>query len=149
MKKLLSLLVLAMVSIATLPVQAATSTGNFDVKINLTSACVYTKTTDLQFNYTSFQTAIQPQTTTGAFTVQCTNSLPYTLALDNLSVTDLAVSLAYTLALSAAGATGTGLAQSYTVTGSMVAGQAGTCATTAACTNTSSTNKQRTLTITY
>ena len=149
MKKLLSLFALAMVSVATLPVQAATATGTFDVKINLTSACVYAKTADLQLNYTSFQAVAATQTTSGAFTVQCTNTLPYTMALDTLSVTDQALNLAYTLVLSAAGGTGSGTAQPYTVTASMAAGQSGTCATTAVCANTTSTNKLRTLTITY
>ena len=151
MKKLLSFFVLATVGIATLPVQAATSTGNFDVNINLTSACIYAKTADVVFNYTSFQAVAQTQTTAGGFTVRCTNLLPYTMALDLLgSYTDATVNLAYTLALSASGGTGNGSAQAYTVTGSMVAGQAGNCVTLGgACTNLANAAKQRTLTITY
>ena len=151
MKKLLSLLALAMVSVATLPVQAATATGNFDVNINLTSACIYTKTSDVAFSYTSFQATAQAQTTAGGLTVKCTNLLPYTLALDTAgSYTDLAVNLAYTLALSAAGGTGNGADQTYSVTGSIPANQSGNCATLGgACNNSSSTNKQRTLTISY
>ena len=151
MKKLLSLFALAMVSAITLPVQAATVTGNFDVNISLTSACIYTKTSDVSFSYTSFQTSAQAQSTAGAFTVKCTNLLPYTLALDAAgSYTDAAVNLAYTLALSAAGGTGNGTAQTYSVTGSIPANQPGNCATTGgACTNSASANKTRTLTITY
>lgn len=150
MNKLLSLIALALISVATLPVQAATATGQFDVTINLTSSCRYVKTSDVTFNYTSFQAAAQAQTTAGGFTVQCTKTLPYTLALDSTSVTDDAVDLAYTLALSAAGGTGNGNAQAYSVTGSIAAGQAGQCATAGgACSNTAATNKTRTLTITY
>lgn len=150
MNKLLSLIAAALVSLATLPAHALTATGQFDVTINLTSTCRYVKTSDVVFNYTSFQAAAQAQTTAGGFTVQCTNMLPYTLALDSTSVTDDAVDLAYTLALSAAGGTGNGATQAYSVTGSMVAGQAGRCATAGgACSNTAATNKTRTLTITY
>ena len=59
------------------------------------------------FNYTSFQTAAATSTG-GGFNVRCTNSLPYTLALNNSGVTDDAVNLAYTLSLSAASGTGNG-----------------------------------------
>ena len=150
MKKILALVSLA-ASLATLSltVQAATSTGTFNVLINLTSACVYTKTADVTFNYTSFQ-GTAATAVAGGFTLQCSNTLPYTLALDATSVTDQATNLAYTVALSAASGTGTGIAQAYSVTGSMASGQAGTCATAGgSCTNSASTNKTRTLTITY
>ena len=103
----------------------------------------------MTFNYTSFQAAAATATA-GGFTLQCSNTLPYTLALDFTSVTDQATNLAYTVALSAAGGTGTGIAQSYSVTGSMASGQAGTCAALGgSCTNATSTNRTRTLTITY
>ena len=151
LNKLILAAALGVAGVATLPAQAATATGNFDVNINLTSACIYAKTSDVQFNYTSFQSTVQAQTTAGGFTVKCTNLLPYTMALDSAgSYTDAAVNLAYTLALSAAGGTGNGAAQAYSVTGAMAANQSGNCATVGgACTNASSTNKQRTLTITY
>lgn len=151
MKKLALVTALALTAMLTAPAQAATTTGNFDVTIALTSACIYAKTSDVAFTYTSFQTTAQAQTTSGGFTVRCTNTLPYTMALDAAgSYTDEATNLAYTLALSAASATGNGLAQTYSVTGSIAANQAGNCATLGgACTNASSTNKQRTLTITY
>lgn len=150
MKKILALVALA-ASMATLSLnaQATTSTGTFNVLINLTSACVYTKTADVTFNYTSFQAAAATASS-GGFTLQCSNTLPYTLALDATSVTDQATNLAYTVALSAASGTGTGIAQAYSVTGSMASGQAGTCAAAGgSCTNSTSTNKTRTLTITY
>ena len=151
MKKLAFVAALALTAMITAPTQAATATGNFDVTIALTSACIYAKTSDVAFLYTSFQSTAAAQTTSGGFTVRCTNTLPYTMALDTAgSYTDQATNLAYTLALSAAGAIGNGLAQTFSVTGSIAAGQAGTCAVLGgACTNSLSTNKQRTLTITY
>ena len=150
MKKIVALIALA-ASLATLSfnAQAASSTGTFNVVINLTSACVYAKTADVTFNYTSFQAAAATATA-GGFTLQCTNTLPYTLALDATSVTDTITNLAYTVALSAASGTGTGIAQTYSVTGSMASGQAGTCATAGgSCNNSGAGNKTRTLTITY
>lgn len=137
--------------------QAATAAGNFDVVLNLTSKCEINSTagatgaviSPLTMNYTSFQTTAASGST--SFNVRCTNSLPYTVALDAAGaagVTDDAVGLAYTLSLSAASGTGTGVDQPITVNGSMIAGQAGTCAL-ASCTNAAATNKQRTLTISY
>lgn len=150
MKKLILVIALGLAAIATMPAQAATATGQFDVTINLTSACKYTKTSDVVFNYTSFQAGAQAHTTAGAFTIQCTKTLAYAMALDSTAVTDNAVDLDYTLALSAASGTGNGATQAYTVTGSMAANQAGKCSTVGgACTNGASTNKTRTLTITY
>lgn len=151
MKKLALVTALALTAMITAPAQAATSTGTFDVAITLTSACIYAKTSDVAFTYTSFQAGAQAQTTSGGFTVRCTNTLPYTMALDALgSYTDQATNLAYTLALSAAGATGIGTAQTFAVTGSIAGGQGGNCSTAGGvCTNALSTNKLRTLTITY
>ncbi len=147
MKKLLLIALLGFVGAGTGVANAATAIGNFNVNITLTSVCQVTSTADINFTYSSFQVGASAGTG-GAFSVQCTNSLPYTIALDQTSVTDDAVNLAYTLGLSAAGGTGNGAAQAYSVTGSMAAAQAGTCAT-ASCTNAAATNKQRTLTITY
>lgn len=151
MKKLTLIAALSLAVLASATAHAATATGNFDVNITLTSACVYAKTSDVDFAYTSFQVAAQAQTTSGGFTVKCTNTLPYTLALDAAgSYTDAATNLAYTLSLSSTGATGNGAAQAYSVTGSIAGGQGGDCATAGGvCTNSGSANKQRTLTITY
>lgn len=95
----------------------------------------------LTLNYTSF--ALAPQTATMNFTVDCTRGTSYTLALSQTSGTLLGLN--YTLGLSSAGATGDGLAQPYTVTGTIAAGQAGTCATSS-CT---ATQTGVTVTITY
>lgn len=139
---------------ASVNAQAATATGNFNVTISLTSKCEINSTeastgaviSDLALAYSSFQTSAATGST--SFNVRCTNNLPYTLALDLTSVTDQALNLDYTLALDSSSGTGNGSNQLFTVNASMAAGQVGNCAT-ASCTNAASTNKQRTLTITY
>ena len=97
-KKIILVAALFLAGVAALPTFAATAApGNFDVSISLTSACAYSKTTGVSFNYVSFQTAAQAQTTAGAFMVKCTNSLPYTLSLDgSSSYTVAALNLTYT-----------------------------------------------------
>ncbi|MFC5520715.1 spore coat protein U domain-containing protein [Polaromonas jejuensis] len=99
----------------------------------------------LTLAYTSF--APTNQTATMNFTVDCTRNTTYTLALSLTSGTLLGLN--YTLALSPSGGppaiVGSGLAQPYTVTGTIAAGQAGTCAT-GTCT---ATKTGVTLTVTY
>lgn len=149
MRKLLSTAALGMLALSGLlsaPAHGATATANFNVLINLTSACQLSTPADLSFSYTSFQAAAATGNST--FNVKCTNTLPYALSLDLASVTDAATNLTYTLALSGATAAGTGIDQPITVTGTMALGQGGSCAT-ATCNNSSSVNKQRTLTVTY
>lgn len=154
MKKLLITLLSLLGLTFTITGHAATAAGNFNVALTLNSKCEINSTnaatgaliTDLALTYTSFQTTAATGST--SFNVRCTNTLPYTLALDNTSVLDNALDLTYTLSLSAASGTGTGADQPITVNGSISSGQAGTCAT-ASCTNATATNKQRTLTITY
>lgn len=157
MKKLILVIALGFAAIATLPAQAATATGAFDVVINLTSKCEINSTNastgavinNVVFNYTSFQTTAATSTG-GGFNVRCTNSLPYGLSLSGATATDTALNLDYVLTLSATTGTGNGSDQAFTVNGSMVAGQAGTCSTSAStCNNSSATNKTKTLTITY
>ncbi|MCW5651681.1 MAG: hypothetical protein KIS62_18190 [Ramlibacter sp.] len=146
MKKLVLVAALGLAAVG-MSAQAATATGNFDVTINLTSACEIQTSPTAAFTYTSFQSTAA--TFSSSFNVRCTNTLPITsITLDSTSVTDDATNLAYTLALSGVPAAGTGAAQSVSITGSMAANQSGTCAT-ATCTNAAATNKQRTLTITY
>jgi hypothetical protein len=129
-----------------IPVAQATDTApaSFNVTVNLTSGCAVTSApTDVAFSYTSFQGAAATSTG-GAFSVRCTSTLPYTMALDATAGT--VIGLNYTLALSAAGGTGAGLtAANYTVNGTMASGQSGTCGTTAVCTG----SQARTLTVTY
>jgi spore coat protein U-like protein len=121
------------------------TTPSFNVTVNLTSACTITTPAAVAFNYTSLQTSpASPTAGSGAFSVTCTNSLPYTLALNSTSGTFATVGLNYTLSLSAAGGTGNGSAQSYSVGGSIAANQSGNCAV-ASCSDTAT----HTLTITY
>ena len=130
----------------TLTYGSATAQSTFPVQIYVNTSCQINSPTDLTFNYSSFR--VTALTATSTFNVKCTNALPYALSLDLTSVTDAAINLAYTLALSATSGTGTGANQAVTVTGTMVAGQSGTCAT-AVCTNAASANKQRTVTVTF
>ena len=122
---------------------AATATANFNVTATLTSVCTVSTPSAVAFTYTSFQAG--PATATGgAFSVTCTGNLPYSLAVSAASGT--VIGLAYTLSVPSGTQTGSGLAQSYTIGGSMIAGQAGTCATSATpCTGTNT----HTLTVTY
>ena len=122
--------------------QAATATGNFNVTVNLTSACqISSGPADVAFTYTSFQAAAAASTG-GGFQVQCTSTLPYSMALDATS--GAVIGLNYTLALSATTATGSGAAQSFSINGTMAGGQGGTC-TLASCSGT----QGRVLTVTY
>jgi Spore Coat Protein U domain len=124
---------------------AATVSSGFNVTVQLTAACEITSApTDVAFTYTSFQAAAATATP-GAFSVRCTNSLPYSLALDASAGT--VIGLAYTLGLSLSSNVGNGAAQAYTISGGMVANQSGTCATTPP--GTCSGSDPRTLTITY
>lgn len=145
MKLISTLVAAAIAAVSVLPAQAATATAPFNVTASLTSKCeVTTAVTDVAFTYTSFQTTAATATG-GAFSVRCTNTLPYTLSVTATSGT--VIGLAYTLGLSAAGGTGAGLTTaSYNVTGNMASGQSGTCNTSlAACTGTNA----HTLTVTY
>lgn len=127
---------------AALPATAASSSQNFNVTVNLSSVCAITAApTDVAFTYASFQAAASTATG-GAFSVRCTNLLPYTLALDATSGT--VIGLNYSLALSAPSGTGNGAAQAFSISGTMAAGQSGDCAT-ASCSGT----QPRQLTITY
>ncbi|AEG94598.1 spore coat protein U domain-containing protein [Ramlibacter tataouinensis] len=155
---------------ASMGVQAATATGNFNVVVNLTPKCEINSTsaatgasiTDLTFSYTAFQALAATADT--SFTVRCTGNLPYSLALDGpaaagvYSYTDTDTGLDYTLRFrtSAAGV-GDGTAKTHHIDGSMSGNQAGTCATatataaagsTTVCSNTGG-NRQRTVTLTY
>jgi spore coat protein U-like protein len=134
----------------------------FDVNITLTSACSLSTVSDVAFTYTSFQAgAAAPTGGTGAFSVTCTQSFPYTLglqagtaapsgagALSIGPITDAAVNLDYTLSLASTAGTGSGAAQNLSIGGTIAGGQSGTCAG-ASCTNASAANKTHTLILTY
>jgi spore coat protein U-like protein len=96
--------------------------------------------TTLNLSYVSFSST--PQSATMNFSVDCTRGTPYTVAL--APTTGTLLGLNYTLGLSSSAATGDGLAQPYTVTGTIAAGQAGTCAT-----GTCAASAAHTVTVTY
>ena len=138
-------------------VQATTATGSFNVSITLNSACEVVTVPTIAFAYTSFQTSAA--TTSSSFTIRCTNTKTITsVLLDNGSggpaagltqaYVDQATGLSYSLTLSGVPTAGTGAAQTISISGSMAAGQSGDC-NAASCSNTSSTNRTRTITITY
>ena len=124
---------------------AVVSTSTFTPTVSITANCFVGQVatgnlapgaispSTLTLNYVSF--AATPQTAVMNFTVDCTRGTTYTLGLSMTSGTLLGLN--YTLALNSTSATGTGLAQPYTVTGSIPAGQAGTCSSST-CTATQS-----------
>jgi hypothetical protein len=143
MNKLTKALAAAGLVAASFGSQAATTINQpFNVTVNLTSACTMTAPTPVAFTYTSFQ-GTAATSTGGAFSVSCTNTLPYTVAVTGASTS--VIGLTYALSLSASSGTGNGSAQAFTINGTMASGQAGTCAT-ATCSGTDSTH---TVTVTY
>lgn len=147
-KLLLSLAATAALASMTPAAQAATDTAGFNVTVDLTAVCEITAgPTEVLFTYSSFQPG-DASSTGGDFSVRCTDQLPYSLSLDNPVGGQVVLGLTYTLSLSATTATGSGVAQNYTMTGTMLSGQSGTCATSpdvSAC----SGSQARLLTITY
>ena len=142
---------------------AGQTSGQFNVNITLTSVCTLGTITNLDFAYTSFQGAAS-NATGGGFSVTCTNSLPYTFALQQGTaagpfvgpfsttigpITDSVVNLSYSLSVSAGG-TGNGVAQNYSVSGTMAGGQVGACTVLGGiCSNGSATNRTHTLIVNY
>lgn len=117
-----------------------TLVNTFPVAIYTPATCTISSSPgSVVFNYIGLGSAVAASTTFGA---TCTNSLPYTMALDTTSGT--LVGLTYSLALSTGSSTGTGLEQTHSINGTMAAGQAGTCAT-----GSCSGSQAHTLTITY
>ena len=156
-KKLLLILIAAALAAAGVAASAATATNTFPVTINMSSACEVVTVPTIAFTYTSFQAAAA--TASSTFTVRCTNTKTITsVRLDDgaggiatgltQAYTDLATGLGYSLTLAGVPTAGTGTAQTINISGSMAGGQSGTCAT-ATCDNTASTNRVRTITVTY
>lgn len=148
MKKLtlLTLLAAAIIALAAPSAQAATVSSTFNVNITLNTTCLVSSIPNIALSYTSFQ--LGASSGSSSYTVTCTNSLPYTMAVGAASVTDDALNLTYSVTPSAASGTGNGAAQTHSVAVSIAAGQSGTCAA-ASCANTAATNKLQTLTVTF
>jgi spore coat protein U-like protein len=160
MRKLILATVVATGAVLVAPqVQAQTTSGTFNVNVTLTSVCSLSAIGDVNFTYTSLQAGVS-NATGGAYTVSCTNNLPYTFGLQagtgaltppfspTITVNDNFVNLSYQLGTSAAGGTGNGAAQAYSITGTIAAGQGGTCGA-ASCNNGSATNRTHTLVVQY
>lgn len=145
---------------------AATTTSDFQVDVTLTPRCFINidtttpgsqNTTDIALSYVAFQTTAA-QASTG-FTVRCSNTLPFSIALD--SDTGTAAGITYYLKVALGGAqytgstgggtlagqAGTGGAEAYSIGAEAPAGQAGTCNAVAPATCTASGNHQ--ITVTY
>jgi hypothetical protein len=140
MRKLVLATTLGLSGLFTLPAHALTASGAFDVTVNLYPKCELTVASPtLTLNYVSFQTS-DSVNTMGA-SVKCTNTLPYTLSVLNgggaAAASGTLAGLNYTLSVPAPGP-GTGAAQAFNVTGTIAAGQGGTCATA----NTATTGAQ-------
>jgi Spore Coat Protein U domain len=122
--------------------------ATFLVTVNTLNTCeISTPPGAINFSYTSFQTTAATASTT--FYTRCTTGLPYSVAVDTLPASPASLDLVYSLGLTpvtspTSPATGSGLPQLFTITGTMPAGQSGTCAS-ATCTAT----QPRTITITY
>lgn len=137
---------------------AATQAPTFDVNITLTPTCQTTTVNPINITYVGFETDIT--SSGGDFSLTCTNGMAYTFALDGTegtatarNYTDQATNFEYTLTTPALSNAGTGAAQTKQITPSKTAATAFnfTCNNNNAtgCTNTASTNKTRTLTISY
>jgi spore coat protein U-like protein len=141
MKKLIVAAAALGLSAITMSSLAASATDNVTVTINLTPVCLITTPGGLTFNYTSFGGAATGAG--GAFTVQCTNTLPYKVGFDAtatpattkaVAASASSLDLAYSLGLSGTTTgTGDGTAKALSVTGTMAASQSGTCAVGAGC----------------
>lgn len=119
----------------------AVAIGPFTYTIGARNQCVLnTYPSDMVFNYNSFQAT--PQVVSQVFRLACNNNLPWSVAIAPAGGTLLGLN--YTLAHTPASGTGNGNAQAITITGTMPAGQQGTCGT-AQC----SASQTHTLTITY
>ena len=143
--------------------QAGQTSGQFNVNVTLTSVCTLSAVADLDFAYTSFQVGVS-NATGGGFSITCTNSLPYTFALQQGTaagpfvgpfvttigpINDSVVNLNYSLSVSAGG-TGSGAAQNYSVSGTMAGGQVGSCTVLGGvCNNAAATNRTHTLIVNY
>jgi spore coat protein U-like protein len=122
------------------PTPSLVALGTFGVSITTPATCSLSAAPgNIVFNYISLGAAVAAGTTYG---VTCTNSLPYSMALD--TTTGTVVGINYALALSGVNSIGTGAQQTFSINGTVAGGQAGTCAASG-CTG----NRTHSLTITY
>lgn len=143
--------------------QAGTANNDFNVSTSLSSQCTATNsgTTTVDFGtYTAFQVGVQTSTSVN-LQFQCTRGFaPTSTAFDIVNGTaagvGVLVGLQYTLTAGSAAIVagtaattatiGTGDAVTYAVSGTMPAGQAGTCVASSSC---GPTSHVRTLIVTF
>lgn len=114
---------------------------SFTYTVGARNQCVLnTFPTDMVFNYNSFQPT--PQVVTQTFRLACNTGLPWSVAISPPGGTLLGLN--YTLTRSPASGVGNSNPQSVVITGTMPAGQQGTCGT-----GSCSDSRPHTLTITY
>jgi spore coat protein U-like protein len=117
------------------------STTSLSPVASILSECrISSSPSPLVLNYASFSAV--PVASSSDFNVSCTNTTPYTMALDATSGTLLGLN--YTVALNANNGTGTALPQTYSVIATIPENQSGSCAT-----GVCSSSQTRTITITY
>lgn len=151
MKKLVLPVLMGIAALTSASLQAATlPPASFNVNVTLNAACQLTTAPGaINLTYTSFAAAAVSATT--PVTVNCTNSLPYTLSLNTANADQLGLTIPLEI-LDNGGAVATfpvtsgNAAANYSIRATISAGQRGTCASSAvACTGTVA----RTLTVTY
>lgn len=110
--------------------------------VGVDAQCVFhTYPGTIAFSYTSFSPT--PQNSSQAFVLRCSNNLPWSVAVT--PSTSRVLGLDYSIAATPASGTGNGnTGQTVTLTGTIPAGQAGTCAT-----GTCTATQTHTVTITY
>jgi hypothetical protein len=132
MKKLVLSTLLGLAAVISSPASALTAASTFTVKVNLYPVCkfVTAPTGQLDLRYVSLQTS--DSSNTMDFQLACTAGQVYGLSFAPAGGT--VVGLNYTLATTLAGTatasgTGTGTTEDWKIKGTIVGGQAGTCAT--------------------
>lgn len=97
-----------------------------DMTVGVSNQCVFnTYPGNLSFNYTAFSTTAQTAST--SFLLRCSTSLPWSITVS--PATSTLLGLRYQIAPSPSSGSGNGnTGQAVTLTGTMQAGQAGTCA---------------------
>lgn len=104
---------------------AITASAPISYNVNASPACAFnTFPAAMAFTYLSFGAA---RSASQSFNLICSNALAWSLAIS--PATAAVVGLGYSLAVSPASGSGTGAAQAINLTGTMPAGQPGSCAT--------------------